>query len=67
MSGYKKEKNLFYHLIIWIVWIKLFPLKNVKKQLMKMMTTQVTGLVGMQAVLRKEETLVFLIEVRLLE
>ena len=24
MSGYEKEKNLFYHLIIWIYWIKIF-------------------------------------------
>ena len=24
MSGCKKEKNLFYHLIIWIGWIKVF-------------------------------------------
>ena len=24
MSGYKKEKSLFYHLIIWIGWIKVF-------------------------------------------
>ena len=36
-SGYEKEKNLFYHLIIWIGWIKIFLLKKIEKQLMKMM------------------------------
>ena len=67
MSGYEKEKNLLYHLIIWIGCIKIFPLKKVEKQLVKMMVAQVTGLVGVQAVLRKEETLILLIKVRLLE
>ena len=67
MSGYEKDKNLFYHLIIWINWIKIFPLKKAKKQLVKMMVAQVTRLVGLQAILHKEETLIILIKVRLLK
>ena len=43
MSGYEKEKNLFYHLIIWISRIKIFLLEKVEKQLMMMMVAQVTG------------------------
>ena len=67
MSGYKNEKNLLYHLIIWIGWIKIVPLKKVEKKLVKMMVAQVIGLVGVQVVLLKEETLVLLIKVSLLE
>ena len=65
MSGYEKEKKLLYHLIIWIGWIKIFSLKKVEKQLVKMMVAQVTRLVGVQALLRNEETLVLLVKVRL--
>ena len=61
------SKNLFYHPIIWIGWIKIFPLKKVEKQLVMMMVAQVTGKVGLEAVLSKEETLVLLVKVRLLE
>ena len=35
MSGYEKERILFYHLIIWIGWIKVSPLmKNVEKEML---------------------------------
>ena len=35
MSGYEKERSLFYHLIIWIGWIKVSPLmKNVEKEML---------------------------------
>ena len=35
MSGYKNERSLFYHLIIWIGWIKVFPLmKKVEKEML---------------------------------
>ena len=35
MSGYEKERSLFYHLIIWIGWIKVFPLmKKVEKEML---------------------------------
>ena len=61
------EKNLCYHLIIWISLIKIFSLKKVKNQLVKIVVAQVIGLVGVQAVLRKEETLVLLVRVRLIE
>ena len=67
MSVYEKEKNLLYHLIIWIGWIKIFPLKNVEKQLVKMMVAQFTVLVVVQVVLRNEETLVLLVKVNLQE
>ena len=34
MSGYE-ERSLFYHLIIWIGWIKVFPLmKKVEKEML---------------------------------
>ena len=46
---------------------ELFPLKKVEKQIVKMMVAQVTGLVGMQAVLCKKETLIILLKVQLLE
>ena len=46
---------------------ELFPLKEVEKQLVKMMVAQVTRLVGMQAVLCKKETLIIFLKVRLLE
>ena len=49
MIGYEKERSLFYHLIIWIGWIKVFPLiKKVEKQFMKMMVPQIVELVGVQ-------------------
>ena len=35
MSGYEKEMSLFYHLIVWIGWIKVFPLmKKVEKEML---------------------------------
>ena len=61
------EKNLSYHPIIWIGLIKNFSLKKVENQLVKIVVAQVIGLVGVQAVLRKEETLVLLVKVRLIE
>ena len=61
------EKNLCYHMIIWIDLIKIFSLKKVKNQLVKIVVAQVIGLVGVQAVLSKEETLVLLVKVRLIE
>ena len=33
MSGYKKERSLFYHLIIWIGWIKVFPLMKKDREI----------------------------------
>ena len=61
------EKNLCYHMIIWIDLIKIFSLKKVKNPLVKIVVAQVIGLVGVQAVLSKEETLVLLVKVRLIE
>ena len=56
MSGYKKERNLFYHLIIWISWIKVFLLiKKVEKQFLKMMVPQAVELVGVKAMLHKKD------------
>ena len=68
MSGYEKEKSLFYHLIIWIDWIKVFSLmKKVEKQFMKMMVSQIVELVGVQVMLHKNEISIPIIKVRLLE
>ena len=68
MSGYEKEKSLFYHLIIWIDWIKVFSLmKKVEKQFMKMMVPQIVELLGVQVMLHKKEMLISVVKVRLLE
>ena len=68
MSGYEKERSLFYHLIIWIGWMKVFLLmKKVEKQLMKMMVPQVLELVGVQVILHKKKILILSIKVRLLK
>ena len=68
MSGYENERSLFYHLIIWIGWIKVFPLmKKVEKQFMKMMVPQVVELVSEQTMLHKKVILILVIKVRLLE
>ena len=68
MSEYKKENSLFFHLIIWIGWIKVFPLiKKVEKQFMKMMVPQIVELIGVQVMLHKKEILIPVVKVRLLE
>ena len=68
MSGYEKERSLFYHLIIWIGWIKVFlQMKKVAKQFMKMMVPQIVELVGVQVMLHKNEISIPIIKVRLLE
>ena len=33
MSGYEKEMSLFYHLIVWIGWIKVFPLMKKDREI----------------------------------
>ena len=68
MSGYEKERSLFYHLIIWIGWIKVFSLmKKVDKKFMKMMVPQIVELVGVQVMLHKKEMLILVVKVRLLK
>ena len=55
-------------MIIWIGWIKVFPLmKKVEKQFMKMMVPQIVELVGVQVMLHKKKMLIPIVKVRLLE
>ena len=68
MSGYEKEMSLFYHLINWIGWIKVFPLmKKIEKQFMKMMVAQIIELIGIQVMLHKKDMLILVVKIRLLE